>query len=207
MKTILPWIVAVIAIGGALFLFKVSQTKSSELANLKAEVQQLESLRAEIAEVKSQQVSAAEVAQLRKDKEDLLRLRNEVSQLRKDKLELVQQAQTAQVSIQRAQADTQRIQEQVKLLANAQAAGLAQVQQQVAAGNPCINNLRQIDGAKQQWALENQKTAEAIPTVQDITPYLRGGVLPACPQAGVYTINAVNALPTCSIAGHALPPQ
>src|SRR5438477_12065760 len=31
--------------------------------------------------------------------------------------------------------------------------------------NACINNLRQIDGAKQQWALENHKTStDTAPT-------------------------------------------
>ena len=73
--------------------------------------------------------------------------------------------------------------------------------------NACINNLRQIDGAKQQWALENQKAAVAVPTAQDIAPYLKDQVIPACPATGKYTLNAVSALPTCSIAGHALPQQ
>lgn len=70
--------------------------------------------------------------------------------------------------------------------------------------NACINNLRQIDGAKQQWALENRQTAEAIPTAQDIVPYLRRG-LPPCPMGGRYTLNAMGAPPTCTIPGHALP--
>ena len=71
--------------------------------------------------------------------------------------------------------------------------------------NACINNLRQIDGAKQQWALENKKTPGAIPTAQDITPYLMRGVFPTCPAGGTYTLNAVNAAPTCSIPGHVMP--
>src|SRR5262245_21188809 len=39
-----------------------------------------------------------------------------------------------------------------------------------------INNLRQLDGAKQQWALENHKSAEDVPTFDDLKPYVR--VLP-----------------------------
>jgi hypothetical protein len=42
--------------------------------------------------------------------------------------------------------------------------------------NACINNLRQIDAAKQEWALENDKTADAIPTEQDLLPYFKDGV-------------------------------
>ncbi|MFO1475558.1 MAG: prepilin-type N-terminal cleavage/methylation domain-containing protein [Verrucomicrobiota bacterium] len=41
--------------------------------------------------------------------------------------------------------------------------------------NVCINNLRQIDGAKQQWALENGKQASDSPDLAAITPYLGRG--------------------------------
>src|SRR5258706_5124264 len=54
--------------------------------------------------------------------------------------------------------------------------------------NACINNLRQIDGAKQQWALENRQTDAAVPVATDITPYLKGGAMPLCPAAGTYAI-------------------
>src|SRR5690242_9124987 len=41
--------------------------------------------------------------------------------------------------------------------------------------NACLNNLRQIDGAKQQWALENGKQSTDTPTLADITVYLGRG--------------------------------
>jgi prepilin-type N-terminal cleavage/methylation domain-containing protein len=41
--------------------------------------------------------------------------------------------------------------------------------------NVCINNLRQIDGAKQQWALEELRASSAIPTLTDIAPYVGYG--------------------------------
>ncbi|MDW8381313.1 MAG: type II secretion system protein [Verrucomicrobiota bacterium] len=75
----------------------------------------------------------------------------------------------------------------------------------------CINNLRLIDGAKQQWALENNQGPTAVPDEQDITPYLgraAGGTYPTCPANGQYTIGAVNVKPTCSITTpipHVLP--
>lgn len=71
--------------------------------------------------------------------------------------------------------------------------------------NTCINNLRQIDGAKNQWALEKGKKAGDTPTEADIAPYVRGGVLPQCPAGGSYIIGKIGEKPTCSIAGHALP--
>ena len=69
--------------------------------------------------------------------------------------------------------------------------------------NACINNLRQIDGAKNEWALEKGKKAGDVPTKEDLLPYLRSW--PVCPQGGTYTIGAVNEKPTCSIPGHQLP--
>ncbi len=71
--------------------------------------------------------------------------------------------------------------------------------------NTCINNLRQIDAAKQQWALEKNKAADDVPTVQDLLPYLKDGVFPICPDGGTYSINAVDEVPTCTIPGHLLP--
>jgi prepilin-type N-terminal cleavage/methylation domain-containing protein len=82
--------------------------------------------------------------------------------------------------------------------------------------NACINNLRQIDGAKQQWALENKVSATASPADSEIQPYMgRGsaGTLPSCPAdsgrtfATSYTVNTVQVQPACNIVSstHQLP--
>jgi hypothetical protein len=71
--------------------------------------------------------------------------------------------------------------------------------------NACINNLRQIDGAINQWALEKGKAKGDKITEADITPYLVGRKMPTCPAGGKYTLGKVGESPTCSIAGHALP--
>lgn len=71
--------------------------------------------------------------------------------------------------------------------------------------NLCINNLRQIDSAKQQWARENKKQDTDTPTAQDLAPYLK--VQPKCPAGGVYTIHAVGEKPSCSIPNHQLPSE
>ena len=69
----------------------------------------------------------------------------------------------------------------------------------------CVNNLRLIDGAKQQWALETNAAEDAEPDEADVTPYLKNSTMPACPADGDYVLNAVNAVPTCSFGGtHAL---
>jgi prepilin-type N-terminal cleavage/methylation domain-containing protein len=72
--------------------------------------------------------------------------------------------------------------------------------------NACVNNLRQIDAAKQQWALEQNKLPTATVAEADIKPYMgraAAGSLPSCPLdtarafASSYTINAVDTLPLC----------
>jgi hypothetical protein len=71
--------------------------------------------------------------------------------------------------------------------------------------NACINNLRQIQAAKQEWALEKGKAQTDVPTWDDLQPYLSGTVPLVCPAGGTYSINAVQDPPTCSIPGHVLP--
>lgn len=74
--------------------------------------------------------------------------------------------------------------------------------------NACINNLRQIDGAKQQWALEAKAAPTATPTDNDL--YGAGLYIktePACPASGTYTIGSLANAPTCTVANHVLPNQ
>jgi hypothetical protein len=68
--------------------------------------------------------------------------------------------------------------------------------------NAGINNLRQIDAAKKEWALEKGKKTGDVPTAQDLTPYFKNGVFPTCPSGGTYTIGAIGDAPTCSIPRH-----
>src|SRR6266478_1419072 len=80
--------------------------------------------------------------------------------------------------------------------------------------NACINNLRQIDGAEQQWALETKQAAAAVPAYTDISSYMKNAVV--CPAGGAaatfgssYTLAPVGgpAKPVCQIdaANHILP--
>ena len=67
--------------------------------------------------------------------------------------------------------------------------------------NACINNLRQMDGAKEQHALENRKKATDTYTLAELNPYLKGGATPLCPSTGVYSVGATVAdSPVCSLA-------
>ena len=76
--------------------------------------------------------------------------------------------------------------------------------------NACINNLRQIDGAVQQWALENKQSPSASVSFTDISSYLKNAVI--CPAGGTsfsdsYTLNGITNKPTCQkdSTNHVLP--
>src|SRR5690349_17386773 len=78
--------------------------------------------------------------------------------------------------------------------------------------NACINNLRQLDGAVQQWALEQKKQSTDTVGLTDIQPYIKltsANALPACPAGGAYAVTTVSAQPTCTLStatpAHALP--
>jgi competence protein ComGC len=70
--------------------------------------------------------------------------------------------------------------------------------------NVCINQLRQIAAAKEQWALEQKKERGDTPTQVDLKTYLPKG-LPTCLKGGTYTIGPVQENPTCTIPDHELP--
>ena len=76
--------------------------------------------------------------------------------------------------------------------------------------NACINNLRQIDGAAQTWALENNKAPSNSYALTDIVSYMGRGVagaMPTCPANGTYSPGAtIGNPPTCSLSvyGHVL---
>ena len=82
------------------------------------------------------------------------------------------------------------------------------------AANACINNLRQIDAAANQYALEHALTnGQPIKYPDDLTVYIKlnsAGKIPPCPQGGVYSIQTIGETPTCSLGtngaiGHKLP--
>jgi prepilin-type N-terminal cleavage/methylation domain-containing protein len=73
--------------------------------------------------------------------------------------------------------------------------------------NACISNLRQIDGAKETWALESRvATGTAVTATEEtaINSYIKGNARPVCPGGGNYRYNAVGTDPDCTITGHTI---
>jgi prepilin-type N-terminal cleavage/methylation domain-containing protein len=72
----------------------------------------------------------------------------------------------------------------------------------------CIANLKQIEGAKANWAMEMKKANTDIPVDTDLfgtTLYIR--IAPTCPGNGTYSLTQVDAHPLCSLGssdGHTL---
>jgi len=201
------WLLVVAFLVSEVFLFSALRQKQAAQNSYQTQKQRADDLQAQLDSLKSSNADSqsAELSKLRADNQDLPRLRNQVTQLQTANQKLSQQlkattsyAQQQQVQLQQLSAESQQARAVAQIT-------VEQAEAAVERRNTCINNLRQIDAAKQQWALENNKPADAIPAAQDLLPYLKDGIFPVCPSGGTYTINAVGDLPTCSIPGHALP--
>ena len=72
----------------------------------------------------------------------------------------------------------------------------------------CQENLQKVDGAKEQWALEEKQPAGATPNWTDLVgvqSYIRKS--PVCPAGGTYSLKTVGVDPSCTLSadGHELP--
>jgi prepilin-type N-terminal cleavage/methylation domain-containing protein len=70
----------------------------------------------------------------------------------------------------------------------------------ISRANTCINHLRQIDAAIQEWATDNKKGEQQSVEYPDISSYLKGNVI--CPAGGTtfadsYSITTTSERPTC----------
>ena len=192
------WACLALMLVAEIFLFRANHQRDAAQTDLREAQHQL---RQEELKNSNAGLQAAENSRLRKQYEiltnKLATAQASLAQAQAENRQSAQQLATARTALGLQQDHLQQLQGEKQQLAVAGAAVIHQ--------NACINNLRQIDGAKQQWALEKNKTGDAVPTAQDLLPYLKDGVFPACPDGGTYSINSVDAVPTCSLPGHALP--
>jgi len=199
----IAWLLIVALAIAAGLLYNSNQQQAAELAALRSGAQELEQLRGSQTDTNQSQTEVAsdELTRLREENKVVVRLRNEISQMRDQNAQLSRQAQTAQAQVQSVQA-------QAEATRNTAAQALAQAQQldstsrtQAQIGT-CISNLRQIDAAIQQWAVDNRKPQGTRATVADIIRYL-GGTMPPCPAGGVYNLGGVGVPTSCSFPAHA----
>jgi predicted RNase H-like nuclease (RuvC/YqgF family) len=201
-------IAAVVVIALAGFVVVQQQT----IKELRQETETLKQQAAQVAPLQEQLDRATQDAanaggSTESQKHDLVKLRAEVSKLRTQSGQLAKAQQEIESLHQRLESAADAGRDQTAAL-QAELQKSQAANQSVQAMNTCINNLRLIDSAKQQWALEYKKGAADIPTWDDLRPYLTGPNntnMPFCPAAGVYTMGNVSEKPTCSIPGHVLP--
>ena len=71
--------------------------------------------------------------------------------------------------------------------------------------NVCIENLTQIESAKQIWALEFAKKNGDPATEDDlIGPTLYIKLMPQCPAGGTYDFTSIGTNALCTVTGHVL---
>jgi hypothetical protein len=68
----------------------------------------------------------------------------------------------------------------------------------------CINVLRTIDSAKEQWALETKAVPGAVVSESALLRYMKPP-FPTCPRGGVIKIQPFGVYPVCSYPGHVVP--
>jgi prepilin-type N-terminal cleavage/methylation domain-containing protein len=66
----------------------------------------------------------------------------------------------------------------------------------------CQHNLKQIMGAKERWAMDQNMGADAAPSIKpDLVPDFLREPETTCPAGGTYTIGNLATLPVCSLGG------
>jgi chromosome segregation ATPase len=197
-------IIGAIAVAGLVTLLVAQHQTIQELRRenegLKQQAEQVAPLQEQLARAAQEATNAESASTAQTPVRELARLRNEVSQLRRQTNELAKARQEIQMLNQRAASETEA--------RRSAAAALQAENQKTQSLNACINNLRLIDAAKQQWALEQRKQATDTPVASDLQPYLgRGpsGEMPTCPDGGTYTFGTVGEKPICTVPGHVLP--
>jgi hypothetical protein len=202
------WLCLALLVMGEVMLFKANQQRAAAIVARDTAQHEASQARADLEQFQASAAAAqgAEGDRLRRENQNLFQaltqLKNETNRLQQANQQLAQQLATLGAVAQQQQ---QRLQQWDA--ASRQASTVVQQAQSQAMieRNACIANLKLIDAAKLQWALEYSKPEDSIPTAQDLLPYFKDEVIPVCPSGGTYTINAVGQAPTCSIPGHALP--
>ena len=71
----------------------------------------------------------------------------------------------------------------------------------------CVNNLRIMDAAKEQAAMEYKWGPTDAINDTNVLNYVKGNKIPVCPASGTYTWGNMATQPTCTLTanGHKLP--
>lgn len=197
------WVCLALVLVAELALFRAYRDHDAlqtRLNNTQAELRQTATERDELKNSNAG-LQATEISRLRKQNSLLT---NQVAQWRAALAQLNDQSNSnaehlaaARAALQLQQTRLEELQDQSQQILDASVAVIAR--------KTCINNLRLIDDAKQQWATDSGKRPVAQPTLKELLPYFKDKIFPECPGGGTIYLNTVNEVPTCSVPGHALP--
>ena len=65
--------------------------------------------------------------------------------------------------------------------------------------NACINNLRQIDGGKEQAAMAHRLSDGDGVETTSVNEYIKGNTTPNCPGGGTYAYEVIGSEPDCDV--------
>jgi dynactin complex subunit len=184
-------------------LYSTNRALQKDLARVKTETQARQ-LAQEEAAMESSLAQADELSLLRKDKEELVRLRSEVANLRSLKNQITQlqeENQHLKSTIQQFQAASLEL--NALKNQNQQLQGALSQQQQQAHRNVCTANRRSIHDIKIRWAADFGKEATDAPEPTELFgPDKYVLQAPSCPSGGAYTLGVVEDPVTCNLPEH-----
>jgi hypothetical protein len=210
LKRWFAWLCLALMLFSEFLLFRAIREKDAAQTDARQKQILMRAMQQELDELKKSDagLQAAEISRLRKQNEiftnKLAVLQASIVPLILENQSNAQHLATARVALQLQQQHLQELENLNNQIVSASTAAM-DASAALIAKKTCLNNLRLIDDAKQQWATDLDKPDNAVPSEKDLSPYLKNGVLPVCPGGGIYFINAVDELPTCSVPGHALP--
>jgi len=66
----------------------------------------------------------------------------------------------------------------------------------------CVKNMRMVDSAKEQWALDQRKVKGDAVDINQVNTYVnKAGLTPTCPSGGKYEYKRIGEDPECSVHG------
>ncbi|MDF3129171.1 type II secretion system protein [Kiritimatiellaeota bacterium B1221] len=68
----------------------------------------------------------------------------------------------------------------------------------------CINSLRLIEAAKDQYAIDNDIASGTVIPNTELQNYMKGETMPTCPSNGTISANGVDTPASCTTSGHEL---
>jgi len=203
LKRWFAWTCLVLVVVAEVSLFRAYRDRDHLQADLLATEAQMHLMQNDLDALRNSNIGqqAAEILRLRKQNQILTnqvaQWRSELDEANSENQSNAQHLATARIALRLQQDHLAELQNENRQVLDASVAIIAR--------KTCINNLRLIDDAKQQWAADQAQPDSALPTVKDLLPYFKDNGFPECPEGGTYTLNAVNEVPTCSIPGHTLP--